>query len=254
MKTFNKHVRWRVDKKDIFICDCKRLIDLKVPLKFKEVMGKFSDGLNERDLKGKENLLFSDFTKLKFLCNLEICQIKKDEFLEAMGILDKGLSKRVRDNKFLSEKFEKFPEFFIGIFLDNEVVGVICGFPREDYLLISEIAVDSRFQGRGFGTKLIKCFEEVASHNYKKINVGAQDDSIGFYNSLGYKPFLLIQYKKGDYSVNEFIKNFKIKKKRTGNNYVMLDIEIDKPDLNLLRRYKKKYPKAYFQYIFSKEL
>ena len=60
----------------------------------------------------------------------------------------------------MSKKFKKFPEFFIGMFLDEKIIGVIGGFPRGDYLLMSELAVDSKFQGKSLGKKLVKHFDK----------------------------------------------------------------------------------------------
>ncbi len=253
IKTLNKHIKWRRDKEKILICDCKRLIDLKMPFEFENTLRKIWRGVNPEDLNNDEKLLFLDFKKLKFLANLEIRQITIKEFLRAMEILDNELEVRVRDNKFLLKKFKEFPKFFIGIFLDNELIGIICGFPRDDYFLISELAVDSRFQERGFGKMLVKYFEKVVKKDYNRINVGAQDKVIGFYKNLGYKQLLFIQYKKGDYSLDSF-RNINILKNNDCNNMIMLECEISRLDLNFLDRLRKKYPKAYFQYIFTKEL
>jgi len=253
MYTFNKHVRWRKDNNEIFICDCKRLIDFKVPFEFEEELVQLSEGVNELDLNPKSKKLFLDFKKMKLLSSLKIRQIDKNEFYQAMSILDNEL-KRVRDNKFLLEKFKKYPEFFIGVFLENELMGLICGFPREDYLLISEIAIDSKFQNRGFGNRLVKKFEEVAKEKgYKKINAGAQDNAVMFYQKLNYAPFLLIQCKESDYT-NKNFKDMKIKRNVKNKDYRILEADITSADLNLLNNLRKKYPKVHFQYIFTKKL
>ncbi|MHA1381955.1 MAG: hypothetical protein ACTSRG_26590, partial [Candidatus Helarchaeota archaeon] len=62
-----------------------------------------------------------------------------------------------------------------------------------------------------------------------------------------------IQYKKGDYSLDSF-RNINILKNNDCNNMIMLECEISRLNLNFLDRLRKKYPKAYFQYIFTKEL
>jgi len=247
-KTLSKHVKWRKDKEQILICDCKRLIDLKMPFEFEKVIKKIERGINEDELNDKEKLLLSDFEKLKMISNLELRQIRKNEFGKAMEILSNELKVRVRDNDFLSQKFKEFPQFFIGIFLDKELIGFICGFPREDYLLISELAIDSKFQDRSFGKRLIEYFEKIAKKNYDKINVGVQDETIKFYKKLGYKPFLLIQYKKRDYSVEDF-SNLKIL------NHGPESIEVQVKDCNKkhLERLREGYSKASFQYIFTKK-
>ena len=134
--------------------------------------------------------------------------------------------------------------------MDNELIGVICGFPREDYLLISEIAADSRFLGRGFGKRLVERFEGIALLNdYHKINVGSRDSAIDFYASLGYKPFLLVQFKEKDYIPKDF-KNLNIIK----SDKKSVEIKIEKADIKILKELRKKYPKASFQYIFTKNV
>ena len=114
---------------------------------------------------------------------------------------------------------------------------------------MSEIAVDSRFKGRGFGKMLVQAFEEVAKGRYPQINVGAQDEVLDFYKNLHYKPFLLVQFEKEKYSPKDF-KNFKI----LNYNQRAIEIEVKRCNLKLIRRLREKYPKAWFQYIFTKDI
>ena len=201
----------------------------------------------------KLNKEFENMEKMKLLSDLEIRGIKDTEFDDAIKILDEELGKdRVRGKVFLHEKFKENPEFFIGIFLNKEMIGAIFGFPRESYLLISELVVLSRFQSRGFGKKLVEKFENIAKEKYSQINAGADDKSIYFYESIGYKPFLLIQFKKGDYSKKDF-KSFKIIREYEYNKDNMaIETKINKADLKVLNQLRKKYQKAWFQYIFVK--
>jgi len=186
--------------------------------------------------------------------DLEIRQIKPNEFNDAIKILDKELgNRRVRSRSYLSKKFKEYPKFFIGIFFDKGIVGVIGGFPREDYLLMSELAIDSKFQKKGFGKKLVKKFEEIAKKRYNQIRVGSEDKVLGFYSALKYKPFLLIQFKSKDYSYDDF-NNFKIIRKYNFKGYLTIEAKIIRYNLELLNKMRKKYPKAYFQYIFIKKL
>ncbi len=254
MITLNKHVKWRKDNKKILICDCKRLIDLKLNLEEINFMNRLQKGICERDLSKEEMLLINDFKKLKLLSKLSLRRLKKDELIKSFKILDTEINKRPRDNKFLIEKYSKFPQFFIGLFLDKEIIGVIFGFPREDYLLISEIAVDSKFKNRGFGKKLVNMFEAVAKGKYNQINVGARDDAINFYLSLNYNPILLIQYKKNDYPISDFKRFNILNKKEDKNNYIILEIKAKEVSKNFLKRLRKKYPRAHIQYIFTKKI
>lgn len=251
--TFNKHIRWRKENPEmILICDCKRLLDFKLPIKYALFIKELNCGVNNENLNGKNKSLFSDFEKMKMLSELNVRELKEKDFQKAMEIFDQELgAKRVRDSSFLHEKFKQYPQFFLGLFLEKDLIGVICGFPREDYLLLSEIAIDSRFHNRDFGKRLVSEFEKRAKKGYNKINAGAQDNVIGFYSSLGYSPFLLIQFEKGEYNLNDF-KKFKIESVKEYDGMIGINLKIDKADLNLLKQLEIKYPNAHLQFIFSK--
>lgn len=193
---------------------------------------------------------------MKLLSDLEVKHIKYKELKEAIKILDKELGEnRVRNPKFLYNKFKEYPEFFLGIFLNDELIGVVFGFPREDYLLMSELAIDRRFQRRGFGRLLVKEFEKVAKEKkYYKINVGSEDKSINFYSSLNYKPFLLIQFGKGDYFEEDFNKFKIIRIYNYNKNNTAIEVKIINCNLELINKLRNKFPKAYFQYIFTKQI
>jgi ribosomal protein S18 acetylase RimI-like enzyme len=244
MKTLNKHIMWRKDNQAIFICDCKRLIDLKIDFKYEGFMKRLSNGINVTELNEEEKMVLEDFKKMKLLSELKIEQIRGKDFEDAMNLLDNELGKdRVRDSNFLEKKYADFSQFFIGAFLDRELIGFICGFPREDYLLISEISVDSRFSKRGIGKKLVLAFEK-SDKKYKKINAGARDSAIGFYYSLGYKPFLLAQ----GIILPNILNEFQINKKGKG----FAEIYVNDASIEELEKFREKYPKINFQYIFQK--
>ena len=193
---------------------------------------------------------------MKLIPKLIIRRIRKEEFNQAIKIFDNELGKdKGIKNDILYQKFKEFPEFFIGAFLDNEMVGVICGFPRPDYLSMSKMAIKPVFQNRSFGSRLVVAFEKIAKGKYNKINVGALDKSLYFYKSLsGYKPFLCIQFKVGDYSKEDFNDFRIIKEYNFDSKNLVIEADINECNLNLLNKLRKKYPKAHFQYIFTKEI
>jgi len=249
METLKKQIKWRRDRKGLFIRDCKNSIDLKLSFEHELFLKKLFCGISFEELDETEKLIFLEFKKLDFLTSLKLKQLPPEDFFKGMTILDNELgSQRVRSTDFLRKKFEESPKFFMGIYLGDQLVGVICGFSREDYLLISEIAVDCRFRQRGFGAMLVKKFEEIGFGKYDKINVGALDDSMEFYRSLGYKPFLLVQFKEGDYRAEDF-SDFKIIRFEKG----AVELEIQRCNIDLLNKMRKDYPRANLQYIFTKE-
>jgi len=249
--TLNKHVKWREEENVLLICDCKKLRDFQISLKYKDFMIKIFRGLKAEDLNEEEKKVLSDFEKTNLLSSLKTRKLTKKDFPKAMNLLDRELGKdRVRSEEFLKKKYEEHSDLFLGLYLDNEIVGFICGFPREDYLLMSEIAVDSRFHGRGFGKRLVKEFEKTAKKKgFKKINVGSEDKSVGFYKSLGYSPFLLIQFENNSYSKEDF-DNLDILDYKDG----FIKINVKDPSLDHINMLRNKYPKAHFQYIFTKQL
>lgn len=216
MKTLNKHVKWRKEK-EILICDCKRMIDLKIPAKYEKEMIKLERG---EDIDKK---LFSDLEKLGLLVDLEIKQI--DSSKELFKLFDKFLKDRTRTNNFIEKMLKKYPKFFLGVYLNNELIGAICGFYREDYIVISELAIDSKFRQRGFATLLVKEFEKNAD---KEIRVGSMDESVDFYKNLGYESYLFVQKDNEHFDVKH------------------------EPDIEKITKWRKLCPSLCFQYIFKK--
>ena len=250
MNTLKKEVKWRKDRNAIFICDCKRLIDLKLDFKYENSLKKIFRGINSDELIGNEKLILEEFKKMNLLVDLELKKLLNNDFSLAMKILDNELGKnRSRNTTFLEAKFKEFPNYFIGIYLGKELVGVICGFPREDYLLIGELAVDFRFQRRRFGEKLVKKFEKIGFEKFNKINVGALNNAIEFYKSLNYDPFLLIQFEKGIYSKKDFSRFEILSVKDYG-----VELKINECNPDELNKLRKIYPKANLQYIFTKKI
>ena len=221
---------------------------MKIDFKHEQFIKKLFCGVNEKELTETEKLIFNEFEKLNLLTDLVVKKLKLGDFSLAMDILDNELGKeRKRDSKFLMKKFQENSDLFIGVYLGGELVGVVCGFPREDYLLMSEIAVDFRFQRRKFGEKLVKEFEKICFEKYDKINVGALDDAIEFYKSLNYKLFLLIQFEKGVYKKDDFSNFDIISIKDYG-----IELDLKEYSLEKLNELRKVYSKASLQYIFTK--
>jgi GNAT superfamily N-acetyltransferase len=254
--TLNKHIRWRKESSEILICDCKRMIDFKVSLTYLDFLKNLDRGTEENSLDKENKKLFSDLKKVNFLSKIEVKEIDKKDFSTSMKILDEELGKeRVRKKEFLLKKFGEFPYLFRGIYLDEEIKGIICGFPRENYLLLSELSVKEPFHGRGFGRLLVEDFENVAKEKkFSQINAGAQDNAIGFYFAMNYKPFLLIQFKSSDYKKEDF-SNFEILSYVEDNFDRRIAVKVRKEaSLTELKHLREKFPLANFQYIFTKLL
>jgi len=188
--------------------------------------------------------------------------ISVEEYPLADALLEKQLyqhlpnGKRPRSYDFLLGKLNDNPELFLGLYLDSELIGVIQGFPRDDYLLLSEIAVDIRFRGRGFGSLLIESFEDAAkSSGYKKIKLGAQDNAVNLYLKNHYKPSLFIQVKEEQKKA--VIDNFSkedIIEISSYDSIFGIEIRVDKVEMDYLHTLKEKFNPISIQYLFTKYL
>lgn len=188
---------------------------------------------------------------------LTVKTISEKNYPSADKLLETELyhGKRPRTYDFLVEKLHDHPELFLGLYLEEELAGVVQGFPRHDYVLMSEIAVDIRFRGRGFGTQLIKAFEDKAKAlGYKKIKLGAQDNAVNLYLKNNYIPSLFIQLMddKADDALKKLKKN--IINITKSNGMTGIEIAIDRVDMNELNSIKAKFSPESAQYLFSKTL
>lgn len=259
--TFSKHVKFRKEQDYILICDCKLLRDFKVDLELEQFIKKINCGIRKSELNGeKENLLFKDFVSMKLLSEISFKQISSNNFKVADEFMEKHLykGKRVRPYEFLLEKLKENPSLFIALYLDKEIIGVVQGFPRDNYLLVSEIAVDIRFHGRKFGSKLLQEFEKNATKmGHKTIKLGARDDATNFYLSNGYSPSLFIQV-----PINQeetMIKKLNqekedIKNVSHVNNLAGIEIAVKNCNQQLLSRVNKEFKPTSAQFLFTKDI
>lgn len=251
IKILNQHTKYREEKNEILISQCKLRQDFRLNKKFLELLNRLKKGLEENKLNESEKKFMKDLGKAKMMGNLTFKQITKETIGESLILIDKVLGKeRSRKSNEIKLIFEKEPKFFIGAFLDNTLVGIITGFYRDKYLVLGEIAVIDYFQNRGIGNRLVKEFLKLQD---KEIRVGSEDDAIKFYESINFKPFLLIQYDKKDYNKRDF-SEFEEFEYVENKGHCMLSVKIGASSKEKIELLRKKFPKAYLQYIFRKPL
>lgn len=252
MKTLSKHTKYRLESNEILICQCKELLDFKLDLKLLDMLKRVERGIEFSSLQSSEEKLFlNELNKIGALAELKIQPIQIKDYFRVYIFLDKNL-KLTRTKEFLTKKLKIFPQYFKGLYLDGELIGAIQGFPREDYILISEIAIDERFRNRGFGHLLIKAFEKEIKTK-EKIKVGAQDGTVNFYKSIGYQPSIFMQVKKENFDKNQF-KGYKVIYQKEYDGIIGFEIVCKEVNLNLLNRLKKKFNPLSVQYLFSSQI
>jgi len=259
--TFSKHIKFRKEADCLLICDCKLLRDFKVDLAFENFIHAVHKGIKERTTNtAREKLLLKDFHSMHMLSTITIKSILPDEFPQADVFMEKHLyhGKRPRTYEFLLEKCRENPTLFLALYIDKELAGVVQGFPRDDYVLMSELAVDIRFQKRSLGTQLARAFEKNAKKlHYKKIKLGAEDKAISFYTSLGYNPSLFMQVPEE--KKDEVISTLKEDKQeildvRIVNHLAGIELAVDSIDQTKLDYLKKKFTPVSAQFLFTKYL
>lgn len=257
--TFSKNIKFRKEADCLLICDCKLLRDFKVGLEFENFIHAVNKGITDDKINTEaEKLLLKDFHSMKMLSQIIIKPISQKEFQQADTFMEKHLyhGKRPRTYEFLLEKLKENSTFFLALYIDKELAGVIQGFPREDYLLMSELAIDVRFRKRSLGAQLVKAFEKNAKKlNYKKIKLGAEDEAVPFYVSLGYKPSLFMQVPEE--KQNEVINIFKKDKQKilsisTVNHLAGIELAVDSVDQKKLAYLKDKFNPVSAQFLFTK--
>ncbi len=82
-------------------------------------------------------------------------------------------------------------DIHLGAFLSSELVGCLLLRPQlEGVMKMRQVAVDSRYQRKKIGTKLVKFAEVLAKKmGYSKFELHARETSIAFYKALGYETF-----------------------------------------------------------------
>ncbi len=265
MLALSNHLKFREEKDSIFLVDCKRLRDFKLGKEFLPVLNKFKSGFYPSDIKSvEEKSLFRDIKKIRGFVSFSIKPLVSAEYKSVYLFIQKTLfsNKEIlqpRTYRFLLSKLKKHNSFFLGAYIGKTLVGIIQGFPREDYLLLSELAVVKEFRGRNFGRLLVQAFEKQAvKKDFKKIKLGAQDESIDFYKKQGYAPSILIQTRKKNSKtrLGQLLKKYKPISIKENKDIMIIELECPKKNtpLEVLDKLKKEFNAFSTQYLFTKKV
>ncbi len=105
-----------------------------------------------------------------------------------------------RDSKQMMKKqMNAFPEFFVGAFHDEKLVGVVIGSYDERMKgWINRLAVDPRYRRRGIAQQLIKTLEKALEKRGAAIFCALieipNEESLGMFKKMGYKAHKDILY------------------------------------------------------------
>lgn len=265
MLTLSNHLKFREEKDNIFLVDCKRLRDFKLGKEFLPVLKKFKSGFCLSQTRSvKEKSLFKDIKKISGFVSFIIKPLVSAEYKSAYSFIQKTLFSnkdilQPRTYSFLLSQLKKHNSFFLGAYVGKELAGIIQGFPRDDYLLLSEFAVAQKFRGRNFGRLLVKAFEKQAvKAGFKTIKLGAQEEAIDFYKRLGYAPSILVQVKKSDCKnkLVGLLKKYKQESVKENKGVLLIELKCfaKNTPVSLLNKLKKEFGAFSTQYLFTKKL
>ena len=160
---------------------------------------------NSKKIKLNDNY----FKNIRFANNLDkkqILDIAENSFINSRFFRDKkikkNLAKKIKRNWVFNFFREKRGEYLIISECNKKVVGFLLILKNKNNYIIDLVAVKKNYQNLGFGTKMIKFFENIVlKRNKVKIYVSTQSnnkDSIKLYIKNQFK----VKYKKYVYHFN----------------------------------------------------
>ena len=139
--------------------------------------------------------------------------------------------------KKMRERAEMFPEAFIVLELDGEIIGICFGWARgldiseNNSFVLDGIAVKSDFQRNGYGRILLAAFEKAATrYGYSMISVGSAGGYVEkFYMNCGFTPK---EYKVWEIDSPKVEKTFEntadyfLYERKNANGFVVMEKEL----------------------------
>ena len=126
-----------------------------------------------------------------------------------------------------------------------------------DELIIGELCVHPDFHGQNVGRSLLMYLEKNAKKTgFRKLILGARKGVESFYFKCGFSANLHIQI-ENDHCLDELKKiktEFEVINEEVKDGWTRLLLKTPKLDPQIENRYKKEFPKAYLQYVFTKEI
>ena len=124
-----------------------------------------------------------------------------DRILELWKMCDLPYKPEGRDKKENIEKeIEKQPEYWIGVYYGDELVGIIVGTDDGRKGWINRLAVDEDYQGMGLGKELVKRLEDVFEEKGFKIWAALIEpdnpEAMRFFEKMGFEDLDIKYYSK----------------------------------------------------------
>lgn len=187
---------------------------------------------------------------------MEIKKLPEKDLDEAYA-LDK---KYVHEDSTLDE-FKKFyqenPKLYVGCYEEGELIGLVYGSTKEDFVILNSIAVRGDYWRKGIGSKLLKKFEEqVKKLNATKISVVAAEGWVeNFYLKNGFELVaFFVQIKKNKLPKDYKKFGYKIVKEKEDMDKKILFIETKELSTKDRETIRKKFNAEQVNYLFEKKL
>jgi GNAT superfamily N-acetyltransferase len=191
--------------------------------------------------------------------NMEIRNIKLKELKKAddfqQSILNPNKRKRYRPWSTIYNNYKRESSLFVGAFDKNKIKGIVFGYIKKNKILLGEMAVSNKYQGKNIGKKLINKFETNAKKlNKNYIELGAWGSAEKFYLKLNYYPILFLQTFHNKIPKNYKKLKYNIIKETNYLDAKRLFIKVDKLSKKLKQKAEKDFKAYNAIYLFRKEL
>lgn len=161
----------------------------------------------------------------------------------------------------MQKQFEIDPDLLMYIELNGRIIAAITGKSldkKNKKITLGVMAVDPKYRRRGYAKRLIQEFEcRCINKGIKHIDLGARFRACPLYESLGYKPSLMIQV--FDFATIEDVKKenkFDLKEgfSYQSDIYGFIFYDVKEVRKEYIDWFEKKVKTAHAQYIFEKDL
>ncbi len=167
---------------------------------------------------------------------------------------EKDYTKNDESLKKISNRFAKYPDLFIGCYVNNELIGEISGFVRGNIVILKSIATKDKHQKQGIGRKLLEFFEKQAKKYSNIVSVASAEGYVElFYQKSGYKPrLIMLQVHKKNLPPDYKEKNYRVIDERDEGNIKFLYFKYRKHKPKLKEKLKKEFNAFEVNFIFEK--
>jgi len=190
------------------------------------------------------------------MSEIQIRLIVKDKIKEALNFIWHN------PEQFLN-LYSKYPDLFLGCYLDDILVGTCYGCPfseeipkEKDKIILKHISVLPEHRRKGYATKLIQLFEEQAKkRKFYNITLSSADEiSDSFYLKNKYFPTKYMIRGEKEKMPENYKKLYNLSDERIVGNMLFLYVNCDRCVPSLKEKFRNLFHVDDVKFIFEKKI